>query len=57
MKKTSIVQPKAATEMTEGELIDKPNVYAEIKTMIKEIFHLHKGRYVYRRITLERCVI
>jgi transposase len=55
MKKTPIVKPKAATEMTESELIDeldKPDVYAEIKTKIKEIFHLHKGRYGYRRITL-----
>ncbi|CAH0316328.1 IS3 family transposase [Peribacillus simplex] len=27
--------------------------YTEIKSLIKEIFHTHKGRYRYRRITLE----
>ncbi|MCM3677598.1 IS3 family transposase, partial [Peribacillus simplex] len=27
--------------------------YTEIKSLIKEIFHTHKGRYGYRRITLE----
>lgn len=30
----------------------KPDAYAEIKAKIREIFHLHKGRYGYRRITL-----
>ena len=35
-----------------SKTLDKPDVYAEIKTKIKEIFHLHKGRYGYRRITL-----
>ena len=32
------------------KLYDK---YAEIKTQITEIYHKHKGRYGYRRITLE----
>jgi len=31
----------------------KPDKYAEIKVRIKEIYHKHKGRYGYRRITLE----
>jgi putative transposase len=32
--------------------LDKPDACAGIKIKIKEIFHLHKGRYGYRRITL-----
>jgi transposase InsO family protein len=31
----------------------EPDKYAEIKTQIAEIYHNHKGRYGYRRITLE----
>ena len=31
----------------------KPDKYAEAKGRIKEIYHKHKGRYGYRRITLE----
>jgi len=31
----------------------KPDKYAEIKTQITDIYHRHKGRYGYRRITLE----
>ena len=31
----------------------QPDKYAEIKTQITEIYHKHKGRYGYRRITLE----
>jgi transposase InsO family protein len=31
----------------------EPDKYAEIKTKITEIYHRHKGRYGYRRITLE----
>ena len=31
----------------------KPDKYAEIKARITEIYHKHKGRYGYRRITLE----
>jgi len=31
----------------------KPDKYAEIKEQITEIYHKHKGRYGYRRITLE----
>lgn len=27
--------------------------YKEIKVLIKQIYHYHKGRYGYRRITLE----
>ena len=32
---------------------EKPDKYAETKTQITEIYHKHKGRYGYRRITLE----
>jgi len=32
---------------------EKPDKYAEIKQQITEIYHRHKGRYGYRRITLE----
>ena len=32
--------------------LEKPDVCAEVKAKIKEIFDLHKGRYGYRRITL-----
>jgi len=31
----------------------KPDKYIEVKDRIKEIYHKHKGRYGYRRITLE----
>ena len=31
----------------------RPDKYAEIKTRLTEIYHKHKGRYGYRRITLE----
>jgi len=31
----------------------KPDKYADIKIKINEIYHKHKGRYGYRRITLE----
>jgi transposase InsO family protein len=31
----------------------RPDKYAEIKAVIQEIYHAHKGRYGYRRITLE----
>ncbi|MBO7130008.1 MAG: transposase [Prevotella sp.] len=31
----------------------KKDKYKEIKDMIYSIFHKHKGRYGYRRITLE----
>ena len=31
----------------------RPDKYADIKTQITEIYHKHKGRYGYRRITLE----
>lgn len=31
----------------------KPDKYEEVKTVIKEIYHVNKGRYGYRRITLE----
>jgi putative transposase len=33
--------------------MDKPDKYEEIKTVIKQTYHKHKGRYGYRRITLE----
>ena len=33
--------------------MEQPDKYAEIKTKIVEIYHKHKGRYGYRRITLE----
>jgi len=32
---------------------DRPDKYAELKSMISTIYHEHKGRYGYRRITLE----
>ncbi|WP_353957721.1 MULTISPECIES: IS3 family transposase [unclassified Peribacillus] len=32
---------------------EREDKYTEIKSLIKEIFHTHKGRYGYRRITLE----
>ncbi|SFQ45619.1 Transposase InsO and inactivated derivatives [Priestia endophytica DSM 13796] len=31
----------------------RPDKYKEIKQMIKRIFHEHKGRYGYRRVTIE----
>lgn len=31
----------------------RPDKYKEIKKVIQEIYHTHKGRYGYRRITLE----
>lgn len=33
--------------------ISKPDKYAEVKEVIKQIYHFHKGRYGYRRVTLE----
>ncbi|AEG58419.1 Integrase catalytic region [Desulforamulus ruminis DSM 2154] len=33
--------------------MDRPDKYEEIKAVIQEIYHAHKGRYGYRRITLE----
>lgn len=33
--------------------IKKPDKYAEIKEKITKIYHNHKGRYGYRRVTLE----
>jgi transposase InsO family protein len=33
--------------------INKPNKYEELKTIIQEIYHVNKGRYGYRRITIE----
>lgn len=33
--------------------LNRPDKYSEIKEIIKEIFDEHKGRYGYRRITLE----
>jgi putative transposase len=33
--------------------MDRPDKYKEIKEVIAEIYHEHKGRYGYRRITLE----
>ena len=31
----------------------QPDKYLELKDMIKQIFHENKGRYGYRRITME----
>jgi putative transposase len=31
----------------------RPDKYSQLKTLIEDIFHAHKGRYGYRRITLE----
>ena len=31
----------------------QPDKYAQVKALIAEIYHQHKGRYGYRRITLE----
>ncbi len=33
--------------------MSRPDKYAEIKEIITQIYHYHKGRYGYRRITLE----
>ena len=33
--------------------VNKPDKYEEAKTMIREIYHTNRGRYGYRRITLE----
>jgi transposase InsO family protein len=35
------------------KLIKKPDKYKEIKAVIQEIYHENKGRYGYRRITME----
>jgi putative transposase len=40
-----------AVSVAIGALV-KPDVCAEIKAKIKEIFQLHKGRYGYRCIAL-----
>lgn len=32
---------------------DRPDKYAEMKSLISSIYHEHRGRYGYRRITLE----
>lgn len=34
------------------KLLEKKDKYGEIKTLIKQIYHTHKGRFGYRRITL-----
>lgn len=34
------------------KMLQKNDKYAEIKTLIKQIYHRHKGRFGYRRITL-----
>lgn len=33
-------------------MLQKKDKYAEIKTLIKKIYHRHKGRFGYRRITM-----
>ena len=33
--------------------MNQPDKYADVKVKMKEIYHKHKGRYGYRRITLE----
>lgn len=33
--------------------LNRPDKYAEMKSLISSIYHEHKGRYGYRRITLE----
>ena len=33
--------------------LNRPDKYAEMKSLISTIYHEHKGRYSYRRITLE----
>ena len=33
--------------------MNKPDKYVQVKTAIQEIYHENKGRYGYRRITLE----
>lgn len=33
--------------------LDKPDKYAQVKEVIVQIYHEHKGRYGYRRITVE----
>jgi len=37
------------------KVITRPDKYAGIKAQITGIYHKHKGRYGYRRITLELC--
>ncbi|WP_115620896.1 IS3 family transposase [Chryseobacterium indoltheticum] len=32
--------------------LEKKDKYGEIKTLIRQIYHRHKGRFGYRRITL-----
>ena len=34
------------------KMLQKKDKYAEIKTLIKKIYHRHKGRFGYRRITM-----
>lgn len=34
------------------KILEKKDKYEEIKTLIKQIYHRHKGRFGYRRITL-----
>jgi putative transposase len=42
-----------ATYYYQVKCLDKPDKYAEIREQIVSIFHENKGRYGYRRITLE----
>jgi putative transposase len=32
--------------------LNKKDKYGKVKTLIKQIYHRHKGRFGYRRITL-----
>ena len=34
------------------KMLQKKDKYAEIKTLVKKIYHRHKGRFGYRRITM-----
>ena len=51
----SIARLARATYYYQAKRLNKPDKYAEIREQITRIFHENKGRYGYRRITMELC--
>ena len=49
----SLAQLPRSTYYYHLKKMGKPDKYAETKAWIAEVYHKHKGRYGYRRITLE----
>ncbi len=53
LKKLNALVQEKETLKRKTRCLDRPDKYAEMKSMISTIYHDHKGRYGYRRITLE----